>query len=54
MLYNNAEKRKQYKFILYQNMNSIKEKYSISFNYTNPIREKMKKNQKDDLQLKLF
>ena len=54
MLYNNTEKRKVYKFNLYQNINSLKEKYSISFSYTNPMREKMKKERKYDPQLKLF
>ena len=54
MLYNNTEKRKEYKFRLYQNINSIKEKYSISFSYASPMKEKMKKSEKDDLQLKLF
>jgi DNA repair photolyase len=54
MLYNNNEIRKEYKIKLYGNINSIKKKYSISFNYTNPMKDKIQKKQKYDPQLKLF
>ena len=54
MLYNNNEKRKEYKIKLYGNINFIKKKYSISFNYTNPMKDKIQKKQKYDPQLKLF
>lgn len=54
MLYNNTDQRKLYKIKLYQNINAAKEKYSISFNYTSTMKEKMKKNEKYNPQLKLF
>lgn len=54
MLFNNRERKIEYKNSLYKLINPIRNKYSVSSSYTKVMKEKLKTEEKYNPQLKLF